>query len=171
MKKRALAILFASLLAISLTACGSNTEPAEDTETETTTKTEQQEETPAASDTATVGDFEVSIGDAAIVTDDFTGEEALLVNFQFTNNSDENASALINLLSQAFQDGVQLEAAIISSEDFDSGSESLEVQPGGTHDFQRVFTMTRDSPVEVTIEEFLGDGTQAVKEFNPAELA
>ena len=143
MKKRALAILFASLLAISLTACGSNTEPAEDTETETTTKTEQQEETPAASDTATVGDFEVSIGDAAIVTDDFTGEEALLVNFQFTNNSDENASALINLLSQAFQDGVQLEAAIISSEDFDSGSESLEVQPGGTHDFQRVFTMTR----------------------------
>lgn len=171
MKKRVLAILFASLLAISLTACGSETEPAEDTETETATETEQQEETPAASDTATVGDFEVSIGDAAMVSDDYTGEEAFLVNFTFTNNSEETTSPMLALMVEAYQDGVQLERAIIGSEDFDASSESLNVQPGGSNEFQLVFTLTSETPVQVIAEEFLGDGTQAVKEFNPAELA
>lgn len=172
MKKRFLAILFASLLAVSLTACGSDTEPAEDTETEgTATETEQQEEAPAASDTATVGDYEVSIGDASMISDDYTGEEAFLVNLTFTNNGEETTSPMLALMVEAYQDGVQLERAIIGSEDFDAGSESLNVQPGGSNEFQLVFTLTSESPVQVIAQEFLGEGTQATKTFDPATLA
>lgn len=171
MKKRVAIILFGSLLALSLCACGgddaSSTAPTEDTNSTTTEETRE----PVDTSSATVGNYEVSIGDAAMVSDDYTGEEAFLVNFTFTNNSEETTSPMLALMVEAYQDGVQLERAIIGSEDFDASSESLNVQPGGSNEFQLVFTLTSETPVQVIAEEFLGDGTQAVKEFNPAELA
>lgn len=174
MKKRVAIILFGSLLALSLCACGgddtASTTQSEGTDTTTTTTTEETQE-PADTSSATVGDYEVSIGDASMVSDDLTGEEAFLVNFTFTNNSEETTSPMLSLLVEAYQDGVQLERAIISSEDFDVNSESLNVQPGGSNDFQLVFTLTSETPVQVIAKEFLGDEAQAEKTFDLTELA
>lgn len=171
MKKRVAIILFGSLLALSLCACGGD-DTASTTQGETadaTTTDETQE--PVDTSSATVGDYEVSIGDASMISDDYTGEEAFLVNLTFTNNGEETTSPMLALMVEAYQDGVQLERAIIGSEDFDAGSESLNVQPGGSNEFQLVFTLTSESPVQVIAQEFLGDGTQATKTFDPATLA
>lgn len=171
MKKRVAIILFGSLLAMSLCACsGDDTASTDQGETADTTTTEETQE-PADTSSATVGDYEVSIGDAGMISDDYTGEEAFLVNLTFTNNSDETTSPMLALMVEAYQDGVQLERAIIGSEDFDAGSESLNVQPGGSNEFQLVFTLTSESPVQVIAQEFLGDGTQATKTFDPTTLA
>lgn len=171
MKKRVAIILFGSLLALNLCACGGD-DTASTTQGETTdTTTTEETQEPADTSSATVGDYEVSIGDARMVADDFTGEEALLVNLTFTNNSDETTSPMLALLVEAYQDGVQLERAIISSEDFDVNSESLNVQSGGSNDFQLVFTLTSESPVQVIAKEFLGDEAQAEKTFDLATLA
>lgn len=171
MKKRVAIILFGSLLALSLCACGgddaSSTAPTEDTSSTTTEETQE----PVDTSSATVGDYEVSIGDASMISDDYTGEEAFLVNLTFTNNGEETTSPMLALMVEAYQDGVQLERAIVGSEDFDAGSESLNVQPGGSNEFQLVFTLTSESPVQVIAQEFLGDGTQATKTFDPAALA
>lgn len=171
MKKRVAIILFGSLLAMSLCACsGDDTASTDQGETADTTTTEETQE-PADTSSATVGDYEVSIGDAGMISDDYTGEEAFLVNLTFTNNSDKTTSPMLALMVEAYQDGVQLERAIIGSEDFDAGSESLNVQPGGSNEFQLAFTLTSESPVQVIAQEFLGDGTQATKTFDPATLA
>lgn len=171
MKKRVAIILFGSLLALSLCACGgddaSSTAPTEDTSSTTTEETQE----PVDTSSATVGDYEVSIGDASMISDDYTGEEAFLVNLTFTNNGEETTSPMLALMVEAYQDGVQLERAIIGSEDFDAGSESLNVQPGGSNEFQLVFTLTSESPVQVIAREFLGEGTQATKTFDPATPA
>lgn len=171
MKKRVAIILFGSLLALSLCACGGD-DTASTTQGETayTTTTDETQE-PVDTSSATVGDYEVSIGDASMISDDYTGEEAFLVNLTFTNNGEETTSPMLALMVEAYQDGVQLERAIIGSEDFDAGSESLNVQPGGSNEFQLVFTLTSESPVQVIAQEFLGDGTQATKTFDPATLA
>lgn len=171
MKKRVAIILFGSLLALSLCACGGDdTASTTQGETADTTKTEETQE-PADTSSAIVGDYEVSIGDASMISDDYTGEEAFLVNLTFTNNGEETTSPMLALMVEAYQDGVQLERAIIGSEDFDAGSESLNVQPGGSNEFQLAFTLTSESPVQVIAQEFLGDGTQATKTFDPATLA
>lgn len=171
MKKRVAIILFGSLLALSLCACGGDdTASTTQGETADTTTTEETQE-PADTSSAIVGDYEVSIGDARMISDDYTGEEAFLVNLTFTNNGEETTSPMLALMVEAYQDGVQLERAIIGSEDFDAGSESLNVQPGGSNEFQLVFTLTSESPVQVIAQEFLGDGTQATKTFDPTTLA
>ena len=133
MKKRVAIILFGSLLALSLCACGGD--DASSTAQGQTADTTTTEETQAPADTssATVGDYEVSIGDASMISDDYTGEEAFLVNLTFTNNGEETTSPMWALMVEAAQAGVQLESAIIGSEDFDAGSESLTVQPGGSN--------------------------------------
>lgn len=171
MKKRAAIILFGSLLVLSLCACGGDdTASTTQGETADTTTTEETQE-PADTSSAIVGDYEVSIGDASMISDDYTGEEVFLVNLTFTNNGEETTSPMLALMVEAYQDGVQLERAVIGSKDFDAGSESLNVQPGGSNEFQLVFTLTSESPVQVIAQEFLGDGTQATKTFDPATLA
>lgn len=171
MKKRVAIILFGSLLALSLCACGGDdTASTTQGETADTTTTDETQE-PVDTSSATVGDYEVSIGDASMISDDYTGEEAFLVNLTFTNNGEETTSPMLALMVEAYQDGVQLERAIIGSEDFDAGSESLNVQPGGSNEFQLVFTLTSESPVQVIAQEFLGEGTQATKTFDPTTLA
>lgn len=171
MKKRVAIILFGSLLALSLCACGGDdTASTTQGETADTTTTDETQE-PVDTSSATVGDYEVSIGDASMISDDYTGEGAFLVNLTFTNNGEETTSPMLALMVEAYQDGVQLERAIIGSENFDAGSESLNVQPGGSNEFQLVFTLTSESPVQVIAQEFLGDGTQATKTFDPATLA
>lgn len=172
MKKRVAIILFGSLLALSLCACGGDdTASTTQGETADTTTTEETQE-PADTSSATVGDYEVSIGDA-FVAPDMDGNPALIVSFEWTNNSEETVGSMVALHAQAFQDGVQLETAIMNStEGYDPDASWLDIQPGATQTFQQAYTMTSEtSPVEITVEEFLGDGTQATKTFDPATLA
>lgn len=174
MKKRVAIILFGSLLAMSLCACsGDDTASTDQGETADTTTTEETQE-PADTSSATVGDYEVSIGDAGMISDDYTGEEAFLVNLTFTNNSEENAAPDVALHIQAFQDGIELDPDFFDSSSYDSMSASREVQPGNTYEFQKAFALTNEtSSIDVSVSELfaLDGGTLAEKTFDPATLA
>lgn len=163
-----------ALMALSLCACGSSEEPAPASDpvpvSPAPAETEEQEQA-APSSTATVGDYTVEIGDAFMATD-WEGNPALVVSFTWTNNSGSSTSALVALQDKAFQDSVQLEVAMMDVVDgYDGAAGMLEVQPGGTHTYQQAYVCTSEtSPVQVTVEEFLGDGAKAEKTFDITAL-
>ena len=103
---------------------------------------------------------------------DYEGNPAIVVTYSWTNNSTETTSAIVALHDKAFQDGVQLEVAMMDVVDgYDAGASMLDVQPGGTQDFQQAYVCTSEtSPVQVTIEEFMGDGATAEKTFDLTAL-
>ena len=82
---------------------------------------------------------------------DYEGNKCLLYYYNFTNNSDQNATAGLTAHVQCFQDGSECEMAIvdISSPELDNYAMN-EVQPGYTVEVCQPFLLKSDA--ELTIE-------------------
>ena len=161
MRKRALALIFAAFMALSVTACGNSTSPQGSTggdAAETQQETPEEPEEPAKTDSGAVGDYYVTIGDCAFGTD-YEGNKMIVVNYDFTNNSEETIAPLWALSVQAFQDGVQLDVAIaLDTSVYDAGVAQKELKPGASMTgCQSAFVLTSESPVEVEVAPLIGD--------------
>lgn len=99
--------------------------------------------------------LEVAIGEGMVVSD-YEGNPALAVKFTWTNNSDEATSFMVAAMAKAYQDGVQLDTAIYMGDDIDTDT-MKDIKPGITQDVWQVFELTSESPVEIEVEEWLGD--------------
>lgn len=111
-------------------------------------------EPPASEDSGALGEYEVSILEARSSVD-YEGKPAIIVGYRFTNHSDENQMFMVAIKDKAFQNGSQLEPAVIGSSDETYNSQNLmkEVQPGGTLEVEQAYLLqdvTNNVTVEVT---------------------
>ena len=130
---------------LTLTACGGESEA----EPEAVAEEQAQEAEPA--EQAPASDYAVTI-DGATVTTDYDGNPAVIVDYTFTNNSDEATSFSAACYAKVFQNGVQLEPAIVTSEDLGNGS-IAEIKPGATTQVRSAYTLTDQSDISVEVEE------------------
>lgn len=163
MRKRALAMIFAAFMALSLVACSSDTSASDTPATGGETAETQQETTeeptePETTDSGAVGDYDVTIGDCAFTTD-IDGNNAIIVNYDFTNNSDEDIAPFVGISMTAFQDGVQLDAAfVMDTSVYDAGVGQKQLKPGASlTGCQNAYVLTSTSPVEVEVGPLFGD--------------
>ncbi len=123
-----------------------------------------------ASGAVNVGAYAVEIK-SAFKTTDYEGKPAIVVTYAWTNNSENTTSAMVSLIEKAFQDGVQLESAILYDVDgYDPNPYMADIRPGVTLDVQRAFVLKSDSPVEVEVNELFGFADPAAKTFDPNSL-
>ena len=82
-----------------------------------------------------IGDYE-AVYQKAEIMQDYDGDDAIVVTYQFTNHSNEAASFGWSIFYVMLQDGVELETSTIfvDEDSFEalSDSEFTEVQPGET---------------------------------------
>lgn len=175
--RKLVAMCLTALLAFSLTGCGGgeasgNTE--EDTkntpEVEAQSVPEKEGEGDSANNSGSgdLGDYHVEISGAAL-GQDYNGKAAVIFTYKWTNNSDKTTSAMVATIEKAFQDGVELDTAIIMG----IGDNNMrDVRPGGTLDIQKAYLLNNSSSaVEFEISEFLSWSNEKVsKSFNPADL-
>lgn len=109
---------------------------------------------------APASDYAVSI-DGCTVTTDYQGAPAVIIDYTFTNNSDEDTSFAVACSQKAFQNGVQLESAIVT-DDLGNGY-MAEIKPGATTQARLAYTLTDQSDVTVEVEELIS--------FDDAKLA
>ena len=104
---------------------------------------------------------------SAVKTQDYEGKDAVIVSFQFTNNGTETTSFWVATESKAFQNGVQLDTAIIvNNADYDADTQMKDVQPGGSLTVQKAFLLSDNSPMEVEVSAFLSsDDSKITKTF------
>ena len=107
-----------------------------------------------------VGDAYIAVKDWKIV-DDYSGEPVLVLTYDWTNNSDETASAVLSVSTKAFQNGISLDTGIVLDDSIDTGSLIREVKPGTTIEVQELFSL-QDTESEIEIEitdpwDFFGD--------------
>ncbi len=100
-----------------------------------------------------VGDYAVKITGVRLGKD-YDGADAIILDYDFTNNSDETTSAMESLYFQLFQDGVELDFAIITGDDnYDSDSYMKDIRPGVTLSCQCAYVLgNTTSPVEVEVK-------------------
>lgn len=131
---------------LTLTACGGGaSEPQADAET---APEEQAQE--AEPEEAPQSKYAVTI-DGSTVTTDYEGNPAMIIDFSFTNNSDEATSFAVACSQKAFQNGVQLETAIVM-DDLGNGY-MAEIKPGATTQARLAFSLADESDVTVEVSE------------------
>lgn len=138
----ALVVTLAAAVAspLALAGCGNSDEaPADDAPAEQT-----EPEAPAS-------DYAVTI-DGATVTEDYEGNPAVIVDYTFTNNSDEATSFAVACHAKVFQSGVQLESAI-TMDDLGNGY-MAEIKPGASTQARLAYSLTDQSDITVEVEEF-----------------
>lgn len=114
-----------------------------------------------------LGDYSVEIKGAKKVQD-YQGNPAIQITYSWTNNSEETTSPFATILETAFQDGVEMDLAIV---DFETSDGMKEVRPGATIDVDAVFELTSDSVVEFELSEWLSFDNEIVyMNFDPTEL-
>lgn len=95
----------------------------------------------------TIGDYKCVVK-SAVKCQDYAGKDAILVTYDFTNNSNDAISFDIALQANAYQDGIGLETAILEE---DTDLMDVEIKPGVTKEVKKAYLL-RDSSTELEIE-------------------
>lgn len=173
MKKSLFTFLLAGSLMLGVTACGGNaTTPATETteateaqtsaetevETETETKVEETESEAPEDDGIidfTTDDFHIKYVKHEFGTD-YEGNKCLLYYYEYTNTSDENATAGFVTNVQCFQDGSECEMAITTDRNDSMDNYAMnEVQPGGTVEVCQAYVLKSDTELTIEASELL----------------
>lgn len=189
--KKILSLVLSLLLLIGLSACGGtstgddtakkkdnqeqssqeNSQSQDESQNQENNQNQSQANTGAfeLGDDVTTGDYVVKINSLR-KSIDMNGNPAVIVNYDYTNNSEETTSALGSILVSVFQDGIQLDNAI-GAEGIESDNYIKQVRPGNTiQGCEEGFITTSDSPLEIEIiaasEMFSGE-TQLVNADMP----
>lgn len=117
-------------------------------------------ETAKAAD-ADAPNYKVTI-DSSKEAKDYSGENAIIVTYTFTNNSDEDASFYTAILAQCFQNGTQLDTTYIDGIDVDKTLNEL--KPGATITVQEAYLLDDKSDVMVECTEILDFSEKIIAE-------
>lgn len=99
----------------------------------------------------------------ATVTTDYAGASCIMVYYDYTNNSSETSSALVDVNVRAYQNGVSLEATIPATDEAAVDNYMAEVSPGQTVTICQVYALNDTSDVTLEASEFLGGSTAATQ--------
>lgn len=142
--KKTWVVVAVLLLSLSLAACGSSSSSSDTANADTASKTEQVGE-------GTLGEYAVKFTDATLAKD-YEGKDVIIVSYDFTNNGEESASAMVSITVKAFQDGVELSDAYLidASDVYNAENQMKELKTGATLNCQEAYVLSSTtSPIEV----------------------
>lgn len=148
-------------------------EPAVSSEAVSSEDASSEESAPAPADSGSLGDYDVAILSARKAVD-YEGKPALVVSYKFTNNAADNKMFLSSVSGKAFQDGVQLEAAIITGDsEYNAENQMKEIKTGASIDVDVAYLLDNEtSEVEVEVSELISfSDEKLVKTFDLASLS
>ena len=138
-------LILGIIMTLVFTACGKKDKVDEPKETEAPTKTTEAKEKEEVKETkASTEQTEdlalgspINVKDSVVVLNsvrkskDYDGKEVIVLNINWTNNSDETTSYATSISDKVFQDGQELENAFMV-DGVESGNYLKEVRPGTT---------------------------------------
>lgn len=150
-------------------AAGAASDDATDAAADAAKETAKAEEPAKKKIGATDKESGIVIGDSELGKD-YEGKKTIIVNYEWTNNTDEAASLMWSYDIKAYQNGVELTESIFA-EDWltdkeDSGwvDSSKEVKPGATINTSIAYELSDESaPVDIEIKELFGSDAIAKK--------
>ena len=121
---------------------------------------EESEEESNAEETVD-SEFNVELLSTSI-SQDYEGKPVLVVEYNFTNNSDESASFMFSCQDKAFQNGIECDNTVFGCDEIDSQQQLNEIQPGTTYALKIGYHLqdtTSPVDIEVTSLDFIDEET------------
>lgn len=101
-----------------------------------------------------IGDYVCTVKSATICND-WSGKKAVLITYEFTNNSKEAKSFDIALSDEAYQNGIGLETSFIDGNADEIGLD-VKIKPGTSKDVSKVYILRDETtPIDIEITEFI----------------
>lgn len=122
-------------------------------------------------DKGELGDYAVEISSYKLAKD-YEDKPIIVVEYQFTNNSDDAASFMTALSYTAFQDGIELESALVMDENvYDADAAMKEIKTGKSLKVYAAYLLNdKTNPVECEVTEFISfSDKKVVKTFDIAQ--
>lgn len=170
--KKLLSLVASGLLVGSLMVGCSNTNDTDDTAKDSNTKVkvekQKEEESKVNADNMIVDQDTMTFKlDGIKVVKDYEGNDALEINYTFTNKQEDATSALVGVSIDGYQNGKGMEIAIVNSSEF---NEQINLKQGITQDnCTSYYVLSDDSIVELEVYETFGSAWEkdpAVFEIN-----
>ncbi len=100
-----------------------------------------------------IGDYKVIVTGTRF-TQDVGGEKCVVVTYEFTNNSDENAAFMYKISAKPFQSGIELtQPLMIDGINFDD--ESREIKSGTTLSLDIAYILKDESDIELELDKWI----------------
>ena len=118
----------------------------------------------------TIGDYEVTVQSIGKGTD-YEGNSILVINYDFTNNSNREQMASFAVNFTAYQNGIESDSFLLS-DDVDLGIGQKKIKPGTTiTGVQKGVLLADDSVVTIELEELISfDGVVFTIEVDPTSF-
>lgn len=99
--------------------------------------------------------YEIRVMDY-FLSKDRDGKDVLVVDYEWTNNSDETTSFWVTFSDKVFQNGIELDETVFGCDDTNIDDEMTEIQPGAKYRVKCDYLL-RDStsPVNVVTTQYL----------------
>ena len=140
-------VIIVILVIILASAIGGGSDSSDNgatTPTETTTAVAAK----ADSNGNNIGDYTVKVKKATLCKD-YLGNDAVKVVYSFTNNSKDAISFDVACTDEVYEDGIQLETAVLSNDETDLLD--VKIKPGVTKDVTKAYKLS-DSKTDLTVE-------------------
>lgn len=117
-------------------------------------------------DKGTLGNYEVEIVSAEKIKD-YEGNPAIVVEYKFTNNGEEATNFMSAVVYQAYQDGIQLDSAVVIDSSYDSDAILKNIKSGKSLTVYYAYLLNDETtPVEIEVSEFISlSNKKVVKTF------
>lgn len=157
MKKLIAVTLFLSLAF--LAACGTPAEPSNNDTAGTPTTTEAivSPTTPPSEQIGSgdIGDYHVEIKGYEL-TKDYKDRPAIIITYNWTNNSDKSTSFMTSISDEVYQSGVECETAILMNDKVNSDDQLKSIKPGTTYEVKVAYVLQNQATdVEIEAKEFI----------------
>lgn len=179
MKQKWIAGLLAVSMMAAMAGCAETTDSSSSQAEETSAAESSAAESSAAEETeaediteaaAEETEFQVELLGTS-VSQDYEGKPVLVVEYNFTNNSDEAQSFIFACQDKVFQNGIECDDTVIGCDDIDSQQQMNEIQPGTTYALKIGYHLqdtTSPVDIEVTSLDFINEDTLLETDGKPA---
>ena len=171
MKRKVFTLLLLSSITLCLCACGSSTSsaneakvaeatPSQETSGDTKEHTTQEAVPEEAPTDDGIIDFSTDEFNAKYVkhevSTDYEDKPALIIYYEYTNLGDDTSNFMFNVSEKLFQNGIQLETAILMDSPDEYCNSMLDIQKGATIAVASAYSLRdNDNPVTLEISELI----------------
>lgn len=153
-----LIVVFAGIPVLSGIINGGKTTPAStgissssisSSKPESSSKAESVSESPAVQGEGDIGKYHIKIVSAEM-GQEYDGTDCIIVNYEWTNNSDEPKAFSYAITATAFQNGIECSTPVMTPDGVDWQDKTREIKPGTSFAFKIAYTLNDlDTPVEI----------------------
>lgn len=158
-----LGVVIAVIIIVIAAASGSGSNDDTNTSSNEKTTVSSVDAEKKETDENTIGDFKCVVKGAKL-TKDWEGKDAVLITYEFTNNSDSPISFDGALDDKLYQDGIELESAILSNDEEAKLIDAVDLKPGITKEVKKAYSLrNKKSEIEVEIQEVFSFSDDMIK--------